>query len=573
MSNETDGVLGHNKAILLAAMMVLSLVSLPLIVAFATVGWRFLFNLLAADSMYYMGIANNWAKFGFPTFDGEQITNGFHPLWGTLLAGMFWISGASNSHQLYVAFAASLVFVLMSLTLLSSLAMRHLGVVKGATATLLMFPGAYALLGTPASRTSGDPGVLYRLEPWSAVNGMESTLSLALWSLAIYLLVRRLNIGSSEHAGIDQSGGWTHLFNHPLRVVLAAIVLARLDDTIVLAPIAASVWVFNSGTTRQRLQQISQILLLPVLALGGYALLNFSTTGSPLPVSGARKTGLALAHNVPMLTDAVSGVTRRWEWIYSAERAYPLIFCAALSAIAVVLLNTTFKGLRDTSRLYQLALILLAYVLIKSSFFICCVGLELQGYWYNFVTVLMLNFMIAMLLARSIPTHGGRKYAALLGAALVTILAIGTEAHMLSSRDGMLGEDRISNYAQTAYLLWTHKQEIRAAFSKRDPAAKLIDNLDGMYGFLLDLPAVSVTGLASGRKDLDERRRVGFWNSVLPRGYSIISAVGYEHVAEEKGLTYREFYTSADGKLVFFQVVATNSVMQPGASTEHPAVK
>jgi hypothetical protein len=334
-----------------------------------------------------------------------------------------------------------------------------------------------------------------------------------------------------------------------------------------------SVWVFNSGTTRQRLQQIAQILLLPVLMLGGYALLNIATTGSPLPVSGARKTGLALPHNVSMLADAVSGVARGWEWIYTAERAYPLIFCAALSGIAVVLLNTTFKGLRDTSRLYQLAQILLAYVLLKSSFFIGFVGLELQGYWYNFVTVLMLNFLIAVLLVRTIPAHGGYKFAALIGAALVTTLAVGTEGHMLSSKDGMLGEDRISNYAETAYLLWTHKQEIRAAFSQRDPTAKLVDNLDGMYGFLLDMPAASVTGLASGRKDLDERRRLGFWNSVLPRGYSIISAVGYEHVTEEKGIGYRDFYSSPDGKVVFFQVVASHSVTQPGASTDRPAVK
>jgi hypothetical protein len=560
VSAETVDVPRQSKAILLCSTIVLCLLALPLIVAFATIGWRFLFNLLAADSMYYMGIANNWIKFGFPTFDGEQITNGFHPLWELLLAGIFWIAGVHNHYQLYVTVALSFTFVLASLTFLGSLAIRHLGVAKGTTGILLMFPGAYTLLANPTSRTSDAPGVHYRLEPWSAINGMESTLSLALWSLAIYLLVRRLEIYNKNNASIDQSGGWTHVFSYPVRVVLVAIVLARLDDAIVFAPIAAIVWIFSSGTTRQRIHQIAQILLLPVMALVVYTLVNIAATGSALPVSGASKTGLWLAYNVSVLPGAVLGLLPQLDWIYIAERAYPLIFCTVISGISLVLLNTTLKEIRDTSRLYQLALIFLLYVLIKSLFFISFVGLMEQGYWYHFVTVLMLNFIIAIILVRMIPAHGIYKYTALIGAATVATLALGTEGHLLSSREGMLGDNWISNYAETGYTLWIHKQEIREAFSRRDPSAKLIDNLDGMYGFLLDLPTASVTGFASGRKDLDDRRRVGFWNSVLPRGYSIISAVGYIHPSQEKGIKLREFYRSPDGKLVFFQVISADPV-------------
>ena len=561
MKAESVGVFRQSKVILFSSMIVLCLLALPLIVAFSTIGWRFLFNLLAADSMYYMGIANNWVKFGFPTFDGEQITNGFHPLWELLLAGIFGISGVPNHYQLYIAVALSFVFVFVSLTLLGSLAIRHLGVIRGTTGILFMFPGAYTLLCNPESRDPpADPGVLYRLEPWSAINGMESTLSLASWSLALYLLVRRLDICNRIGVAVGKPGEWTCVFNFPVRVLLVAIVLARLDDAIVLVPIGMIVWIFNSGTARQRIHQISRILVLPVISLVVYMLVSVAATGSFLPTSGTQKVGLLFAGNVSIMANAVFGFEPALDWVPVATRTYPLIFCVILSGISLIMLNTTLKENRDTSRLYQLALIFFAYVLCKSLFLISFVNLEGQGYWYNFVIVLMLNFVIAIILVRIIPTQGLYKYAALVGAAMVTTLALGTEGHLLSSTEQTLGDNESYNYAEVSFTLWTHEQEIREAFSRQAASAKLIDNLDGEYGFLLDLPAVSVTGLPSGRKDLDDRQRVGFWNSVLPRGYSIIGSVGYLQASGENGIKAQEFYRSPDGKVTFFQVISADSV-------------
>ena len=560
MSTDAVGVLRQGKAIFLSSTMVLCLLGLPPIVAFSTIGWRFLFNLLAADSMYYMGIANNWVKFGIPTFDGEQITNGFHPLWEWILVAIFWFSGVPNHYQLYVTVALSLFFVLVSLSLLGGLAIRHFGVVRGITGILAMFPGAYTLLCSPDSRESGDPGVLYRLEPWSAINGMESALSLALWSLAIYLLVRRLDICGKNNAAVDELCDWTRVFNYPIRVVLAAIVLTRLDDAIVFAPIAMTVWTFNSGMMRQRILQVSQILLLPLIALIFYLSINMTFAGSLLPTSGTQKVGLAFEGNLPMLGNALLGVATRWDWAPIAARAYPLIFGVALSGISLIVLSTTLRQFRDASRLYQLALSFFVYALIKSLFFINFVVLDEQGYWYYFVVVLMLNFFIAIALVKIIPAHGMYKYAALFVAATVTTLALGTEGHLMSLRKPRLDGNESVDYAEASYTLWIHKQEIREALRTQAASAKLIDNLDGEYGFLLDLPAVSVTGLPSGRKDLDDRQRVGFWNSVLPRGYSIIGSVGYLRPSEEKGIKAREFYRSPDGKVAFFQVISSDSV-------------
>jgi len=53
--------------------------------AFNAIGVRAWFRGLAADSMYYLAIANNWNTLGFPTFDWVEPSTGFHPLWMLLL--------------------------------------------------------------------------------------------------------------------------------------------------------------------------------------------------------------------------------------------------------------------------------------------------------------------------------------------------------------------------------------------------------------------------------------------------------------------------------------------------------
>ncbi len=566
---EATNKLSQSRYILYSWIIATCILIAPLLISFLTIGWRVIFSLFAADSMYYMGVANNWVRYGFPTFDGEQISNGFHPLWELLITGVFWIFHVPHDYQLYVVFALSFVLVSVSLTLLGSIAMGRFGLVRGGVVILLMFPGAYTLLGNPASHVSGDPGVLYRLEPWSAINGMESTLSLALWSLAIYLVIRRLEIGKKYGEAIDQSVDWPFIINLPVRIVLVGIVLTRLDDAIILASIGIVALLFNRGSTFQRIHQLSKILILPVIALVAYLSINLVVVGTPLPVSGVSKTGFALLQNLFKCASSVLGLDIRWSWIYVAERAYPVMFCITLAIISIFLLKTKFIEAIEKSRLYQLMLILFIYILIKSLFLLFFISFWLQGYWYYFVMIFILNFIIASALISAIPSRRDYEYTALAGAALVVTLALGNETHLLNTREGMIDIVWLANYTETAYQLWTHKKDIREAFVKQDPSAKLIDNYDGMYGYLLDMPAVSVSGLVSGKKDLDDRKKIGFWNSVLPRGYSIISRRGYLNLENETGIKWREFYKSPDGKIEFYQVMlaAPEDTGAPGTTS------
>ena len=49
---------------------------------------RWLVTIVADDCFYYFKIAQNLAATGIPTFDGINITNGFHPGWMVVLVGL-----------------------------------------------------------------------------------------------------------------------------------------------------------------------------------------------------------------------------------------------------------------------------------------------------------------------------------------------------------------------------------------------------------------------------------------------------------------------------------------------------
>src|SRR4051812_10146858 len=67
--------------------------------------------LSADDSFYYFRTAQHIVAGDGSTFDGINFTNGYHPLWMTLLLPIFWFAG-SNSEM-----ALRLVYALLSIIL------------------------------------------------------------------------------------------------------------------------------------------------------------------------------------------------------------------------------------------------------------------------------------------------------------------------------------------------------------------------------------------------------------------------------------------------------------------------
>lgn len=126
-------------------LLILGTLIFPLIVAYHHIGDRIIFNFLAADSMYYMSIANNYTKYGFPTMDGVAATNGFHPLWEYILMLLFKYTGISHHNQIYLVFGLSIALVCITYAIFSHLLIQLGGKWPGIIATLFLIPGMYSL--------------------------------------------------------------------------------------------------------------------------------------------------------------------------------------------------------------------------------------------------------------------------------------------------------------------------------------------------------------------------------------------------------------------------------------------
>ena len=91
-----------------------------------------------------------------------------------------------------------------------------------------------------------------------------------------------------------------------------------------------------------------------------------------------------------------------------------------------------------------------------------------------------------------------------------------------------------AGYQEMTSQLWTYRQAIKDDIVRRYPDAKLVDTLDGAFGFILDLPARSITGLISSPAELRRRREVGFWRSASEDGFNIVPNCCYLSLETEK---------------------------------------
>jgi len=252
----------HAGAVLLAAYLASSVWS------FAVSDEQHLLGRFSDDAFYYFTIATNHAKTGTLTFDGETVTNGFHPLWLALLLPFF----RATSDRV--------------------LALRLAGI----TSSLLTVGAAYIawrFLVRWHSWTAAVLGFLIVLFYVKALDHscMETSLALPLLMIALSLLERSNPWGSPRPpTGLLLLGG----------ITLSLAQLARLDVVFLNLSLVATVlymsWLrygFRSAAFR------TLLLGGPVVATGAsYLTWNLVRFGHMIPVSGTAKSLGASAFNV-----------------------------------------------------------------------------------------------------------------------------------------------------------------------------------------------------------------------------------------------------------------------------------
>jgi len=374
-------------------------------------GSRGAFAYLSGDCLYYFVVARNIVNLGSVTFDQQYPTNGFHPLWQLLLAGVYGLyswTKASDEAFVLLAFLLSLAVLSIALTVLYAALRWAYGPVGP---LFLMFPiGVYGISAYWHSLT--PIGTLQ-----SFANGMESSLLLLSYAMFLVCFLRYSHAPSMK-------------FALAIGLSLAAIALSRLDHAL-LAVAAAGVMVLHGlfFPDRMRTLRDAVIACLTVAAvLGLYLAWSRVVVGSWMPVSGTVKAGSFDAignYNLRLirhaLVTAFSDTDLAYRNVY-LWRSMQLVAPMVIAVLYVVAAAAEALLRRAPMRPMTLALVSTGLAVIGlAAYNAAFVQLIHQGEWYMPVGVLFVSLVVYDLATRWAPRafHAAPAIRAILAAALL----------------------------------------------------------------------------------------------------------------------------------------------------------
>jgi len=213
-------------------------------------------NFLVDDAFYYFQPAFNIVNGLGPTFDGEHLSNGYHPLWMGILTAIYYFFPDDKVTPIYIALVFSLVFFYL---------------------TILIFWNILSLFSKDKFLKS-VLSILFILNPWGLVNslnGLETALTMLFFALFFWLFLRIL-FGEGQPKNF--------LF---LGLTAGLLVLARVDYGLFLAAPALYLLVKQNNFFWKR----ALCFFLPAIFLPlPWFLYNYFYFGSFFPTSGLAYT-------------------------------------------------------------------------------------------------------------------------------------------------------------------------------------------------------------------------------------------------------------------------------------------
>lgn len=294
---------------------------------------------LEDDGYYYTVIARNIAHSGVSTFDGQTLTNGYHPLWLLLLVVQDLTLGSSP----YVTVLLELILTTAGLWFFTA-SFRTDSVLFRIT-----FAVAFALLAWPMIE-----------------KGME--VSLLIFALGLF-----------TRMAVERRQGKNNAVALGLATVLC--IAARIDVAVFVLPTLLLV----SGSLRRALPA-----LIPVVIAGAlYAGANLWVFGLPLPISGSIKSLGGLQLNQALIDQVAS------YWRGPAKLKESVVFLNSFIGRSVLFFVVSGLALAVARREWKSWPLLLGYLIgfglfsVKISAFSSWVVWP----WYAFSTIIGLSVL------------------------------------------------------------------------------------------------------------------------------------------------------------------------------------
>ena len=391
------------------------------------------------DAFFYFGVARNIAAGAGSTFNGVDLTNGYHPLWMAVLVPLF--AAFSGRSVLVAVVVVSTACFLVSARLLDLLARRS---GHPAAATLCALPLLVA----------GATGPSF----W--FSGMET--GLLLLGLLTLAWVSARPGGALDPAGSRRAALLAG-------VVMAATVLARLDAVFPLLAVGTLMVVrWRRRPLREVLLLVATVAVVPALVLIGYLTASRRLFGTPLPVSGQAK--------------ALGGGPRAADLVQFLQA--PVLFGQELwlGALAVVVAPlAVLVGRHYSSALPAFGLAVLTGGLLTVVYYSLTSSWRLWP-WYFYAAPLALALCGPVLAARIPLTRGWRP---LLAAALaLAVLMVAGKAAIVWRGGG-----------EAEFVV--RSPEVAAAVTALAPPGTAVAMGDraGSFGYELGRPLVHLEGL------------------------------------------------------------------------------
>jgi len=503
-------------------------------------------NLFADDAFYYLDIArNSIGRHGF-TFDGQFITNGFHPLWQYLLVALskLHIVDYSNlSETLVRVFYVNTLILGLGAAAFCAACTRYLR--QPLLALLTVAPGLFWMLAAPIT-------AIY-FATWYYANGMESALALLCFSVAL-LLYRP---DDSNNLRLTFVAFW-----------LGLAVLARLDDVFIAASIA--IWILLKSSAQERFRKLLALSPIAIMLLA-YLIYNRVTVGVFLPLSGAAKAGLAFGQNfkwtvrlfLPIITGDLPRVLRVGGFgqlfIESTVRQLQMLFPAAICAIELFYVRRRRASGVAFTFLHAAAI----GVILKAAYNFCFVQNLDQGLWYYTVSVAIANFILVLWVSRAVtqlwPTALETRQASLRFIALHLLWVLFTLNIFINARNQV---------GSTGHIYALNNVPLVQAKLKSLGANKVIEIDDGFIGYVDGVSSVGGLGLVLDREAAAAMKQGRFFDVMYNRGYRVIvSESGYAAIVNGVVTTRKAGKEAALFKILYSEFDRYNLVPVGGDGT------
>lgn len=266
------------------------------------------------DAFYYFGIARNLVTGNGVTFDGANVTNGFHPLWLALIAPFFALFQGDDVLPIRLSLSLAAGF-----DLCTGLMAGHL--VKRMTQDkLAVWLAMFFYLF--------NPGVLKE-----SINGLETSLNV--WLVAICFLLYLPNVRSGSSA--MTLSNWKIM-----GIVWGLVMLARTDNAILVAVMLMGVMI--SKRSWRALSTVARMGGVALCVLSPWLLWNWFQFGSVFQSSGeafpyALRASFFADRRYSFTDDVLVGFFWLYQWTFEYIPLYYFLWQREWSTIYYFLLT------------------------------------------------------------------------------------------------------------------------------------------------------------------------------------------------------------------------------------------